>query len=269
MASITIKTPKRSITLKASQKKQIEFFSELENNVSKVCLGRLSNSIEKNYEDQIAVIATFFQRVIARTPLDERYERVITTSKGEQKIIKHVPDGEICREHWYIEEAHGGNKLYSRTLIKGGLNFDVVNDSAEINAIKDKLRTKYPLKRFLKANEEASFTVANDCKHFTRLEYGFSSWKRDSSPIVGESGREHGVTNKHSVQAPVGMLRITEAELDSIRRKPSLKGIRSRYKGGTALKATPSDKKLKEFYKLLKKSHRVRYADIKRYLEEY
>lgn len=268
MASITIKTPKRSINLTAKKKDQILFFDELEKNVSKVCLGTFSKSIEKNYEDQIAVLATFFQRVVARTPLDERYERVIETKNGE-KVIHHIPDEEICREHWYIEEAHGKTKIYSRTLIRGGLEFNIVNNADEINQIKEKLKAKYPLKRFLKANETPDFAIANDCKHFTRLEYGYSTWDNDTNPVVGVGGREHGVKNKHSVQAPVGMLRITEAELDSIRRKPSLKSLRSRYKGGTAMKVTPSDKKLKEFYKLLKKSHRVRYADIKKYLEVY
>lgn len=268
MASITIKTPKRSINLTAGKKQQIQFFDELEKNVSRVCLGTFSRNIEKNYEDQIAVIATFFQRVVARTPLDERYERVIQTKNGE-KVIRHIPDEEICREHWYIEESHGRTKMYSRTLIRSGLEFNVVNDAEEINQIKEKLKDKFPLQRFLKANEDPSFGVANDCKHFERIEYGFSSWKHDTEPVVGDGGREHGVKNKHSVQAPVGMLRITEAELESIKRRPSLRSLRSRYKGGTAMKVTPSDKKLQEFYKLLKKSHRVRYADIKKYLEVY
>ena len=268
MASITIKTPKRSINLTASKKNQLQFFDELEKNVSKVCLGTFSRNIEKNYEDQIAVIATFFQRVVARTPLDERYERVIHTKNGE-KVKLHIPDEEICREHWYIEEGHGRTKVYSRTLIRAGMEFQTVNNTDEINQIKEKLKTKYPLKRFLKANEAPDFTVANDCKHFTRLEYGYSSWKNDTEPVIGDGGREHGVKNKHSVQAPVGMLRITEAELDSIRRKPSVRSLKSRYKGGTLMKVTPSDKKLKEFYNLLKRSHRIRYADIKKYLEEY
>ena len=269
MASITIKTPKRSISLKASQKKQIEFFQEIENNISKVCIGRISKAIEDNYESQIAIIATFFQRVVSRTPVDERYERVITV-KGEEKRVKHVPDNEVCREHWYIEEGHGKQKLYSKSMIKNGLNFNVVNDSSEINAIKEILKTRFPVKRFLNSNEEPSFSIANDCKHFDRLEYGFSSWKHDTSPVVGnELGREHGVQNKHSVQAPVGMLRITEAELESIRKRPSVRSLKSRYRGGTAIKAVPSDKKLKEFFNLLKKTHRIRYADIKRYIEEY
>ena len=267
MASITIKTPTRTIPLTAKSRTQLKFYNELENNVSKICLGKFAQSIEKNYEDQIAVIATFFQRVVARTPLDERYERVVQTKNGE-KVIQHIPDEEICREHWYIEESHGKTKMYSRTLIRGGLEFNVVNDSEEINAIKDKLKSKYPLKRFLKANEAPDFTVANDCKHFTRLEFGYSAWNHDTNPVAGDM-REHGVKNKHSVQAPVGMLRITEAELESIKRRPSLRSLRSRYKGGTAMKVTPSDKKLQEFYKLLKKSHRVRYADIKKYLEVY
>lgn len=268
MASITIKTPTRTIPLTAKSRTQLKFYSELENNVSKICLNRFAQSIEKSYEDQIAIIATFFQRVVARTPLDERYERVVQTKNGE-KVIRHIPDEEICREHWYIEESHGKTKMYSRTLIRGGLDFNVVNNSEEINAIKDKLKSKYPLKRFLTANEAPDFTVANDCKHFTRVEFGYSAWKHDTEPVTGIGGREHGVKNKHSVQAPVGMLRITEAELESIKRKPSLRSLRSRYKGGTAMKVTPSDKKLQEFYKLLKKSHRIRYADIKKYLEEY
>ena len=38
MASITIKTPKRSINLPASKKNQLQFFDELENNISKLCV---------------------------------------------------------------------------------------------------------------------------------------------------------------------------------------------------------------------------------------
>ena len=108
MASITIKTPTRTIPLTAKSKTQLKFYSELENN-------RFAQSIEKSYEDQIAIIAVFFQRVVARTPLDERYERVVQTKDGE-KVIQHIPDEEICREHWYIEESHGKTKMYSRTL---------------------------------------------------------------------------------------------------------------------------------------------------------
>lgn len=268
MASIKIKYPKRTIELTADKNQQLMFFDELEKNVAQICLGKLSNNIEKNYEDQIAVIATFFQRVVARTPLDERYTRVIHTKNGEKKY-EHIPDEEVCREHWYIEEVHGRTKLYSRTLIRSGMDFNVVNDAGEINVIKEKLKLKYPLKRFLKAGEAPDFTVANDCKHFERVEFGYSEWKHDTEPVTGIGGREHGVKNKHSVQAPVGMLRITEAELELIRRRPSVRSLKSRYRGGTAMLATPSDKRLKEFYKLMKRSHRIRYADIKKYLEEY
>lgn len=270
MASITIKTPTRTISRNASQKDRALFLEEIENNVSKVCLKGLSSSLEKIYEEQISVISTFFQRVIARTPVDENYDRPYVTKTGEVKITTHTPDEEVCREHWYIEESHSAGKLYSKNLFNNGMGFDVVNNNEEIQMIKSHLKQMYPLKTFLSQGVEPSFTVGNDCKHFERLEYGYSNWESDTEPVIGMPiGREHGVKNKHSVQAPVGMLRITQMELESIKRKPSLKKITSRYKGGAYVGVTPSEKKLKEFYRMMKRGHRMRYADIKRFLEVY
>ena len=266
MASITIKTPKRSINLTSKKEEKIKFFNEIEKNISKVCLGALSESVAKAYEDEIAILSVFFQRVVARTPLDENYDRVIVTSKGE-KVVHHKPDKEICREHWFIEETSKGGKFYSKELISNG-KFEVVNNSEEINEIKAKMKSMFPLKNF--ADGKPSFVIGNDCRHFDRIEFGYSEWKSDSQPVIGEEvGREHGVKNKHSVQAPAGMLRITEMELESIRRKNTSGNLRRAYRGGYKVNVTPSDKKLTEFYELLKKKHRVKYADIKRYVEVY
>lgn len=267
MASITIKTPKRSINLTAKKEDKIRFFEEIEKNVSKVCIGALSDSVRKAYEDEIAILSVFFQRVIARTPVDENYDRVIITKNGEEKVIHHKPDKEICREHWFIEESHTGGKFYSKELISNG-KFEVVNNSEEINEIKAKLKSMFPLSKLV--NGSYDFAIGNDCRHFDRIEYGYSEWKGDSQPVVGQDiGREHGVENKHSVQAPAGMLRITEMELESIRRKNTSGSLRRAYRGGYKVSVTPSDKKLKEFYELLKKKHTLKYADIKRYVENY
>lgn len=268
MASIIVKTPNRTLPNRSSKKKQMLFLDEIERSAAKICIGALSKNIEKAYEDQVSIIATFFQRLISRTPVDEKYERIIITKTGEKKVIKHKPDGEKCREHWFIEDTKTGDKIYSKRFIKGPDSFNVVNNSTEINEIKEAVKRKFPIKKYL--DEEPVFAVGNDSKHFERIEYGYSQWKNDTSPVIGAPiGREHGVKNRHSVQAPVGMLRITEAELESIRRRPSFRSLRSRYKGGLRTNVTPSDKKLEEFYKILKRGHRIKYADIKRYLEMY
>ena len=264
MASIVIKTPKRSINLNASKKDKTLFFDEIENNVSRLCLGKLAENVQKAYEDQIALISVFFQRVIARTPVDESYERVIVTKNGEQKTVKHTPDDEICREHWFIEDIKSGKKLYSKELFDGPFSFNVVNDSSEINKIRSVMKSMWPF------GTEPSFSIGNDCKHYDRLEYGYNGWNHDTKPVTGnEIGREHAVKNKHSVQAPIGMYRVTKMEMDAIRRNGSDQSLRRRYKGGLRVRALPSDRKLKEFYELMKKSHRMKYADFKRFLEVY
>lgn len=265
MASITIKTPKHSINLKASEQEKSIFADEIERSAAKMCIGALSKNYQKAYEDQLVIIATFFQRLVARTPVDENYDRVVLTKKGDTRVVHHTPDEEVCREHWFIEDTRTGRKLYSKSLFDSEMSFNVVNNSEEISKIKEAIRAICPI-----SNGLPSFAVGNDCKHFESIEYGYNLWKSDSEPVTGDDiGREHGVKNKHSVQAPVGMLRITEAELQSIRKRPSLRSLRSRYKGGLRTSVTPSDKKLKEFYEILKKSHSVRYADIKRFLEVY
>lgn len=268
MASLTIKTPDRNIKLRAGAKEKMEFFKSIEQNVANVSLGRMSRNIEKAYEDQVSIISTFFQRLIARTPLDERYERVIKTKDGE-KIVEHSPDNEVCREHWYIGDEHSRFKLYSKNFIKQEGSFFVVNDSQEINEIKQAIKEVFPLRIYVRENLQPSFEIGNDCKHFAALEYGYNKWLKDSEPVVGKGGLEHGVKNKHSVQAPVGMLRITQAELEDIKKRSILGGLRRRYRGGYVVKGTPSKDKLKKFFNILKKGHRVKYADIKRYLEEY
>lgn len=266
MASITIKTPTRSIALTAKKEVQGAFLQEIENNVAKMCIGKMSLGVEKAYDDQISIMATFLQRLIARTPVDEPYDKIIVTKKDEQKVVKHKPDRDVCRERWFIEETQSGKKLYSKDLFQSKYDFNIVNNSEEIERIKNAIKTMCPIEKI--ANP--SFVVGNDSRHFTRLEYGYEQWKNDGGVSIGEEiFRPHGVQNRHSVQAPVGMLRITQAELESIRRKPSMRSLRSRYKGGLRTSTVPSDKKLKEFITILKRSHKVKYADIKRFLEVY
>lgn len=266
MASIVIKTPTRSINLTTKKEDQVLFFNEIENNIAKMCIGALSISAKKAYEDQISIIATFFQRLVARTPVDENYEKVYVTKDGEQKVVKHKPDREVCREHWFIEETKSGKKLYSKELFASPFSFSIVNDTKEINQIKAAIMAMCPMSQ----DASPSFAVGNDSRHFERLEYGYSLWKNDTGVSIGtDIFREHGVQNKHSVQAPVGMLRITQAEFESIRKRPSTKSLRSRYRSGVRTSTVPSEKKLREFVKIMKKSHRIKYADIKRFIEVY
>lgn len=269
MASITVKAPTKTISLRAKQTDRIDFFESMEKNISNVVLGRLALTFDKEYERLISVMAVFLQRLIVRTPLDDYYDREYVDKEGNLVIEHHKPDLEVCREHWIVEDKNGLGFGWNSKNTDVRFGYTILGDKSEIDEIKAKLMRHFPLSVYKRNGKLPDFEVSNNCVHFSRLEYGYKKWKNDTDPVVDKNGREHGVQNQHSVQAPVGMLRITQMELESIKRSPSVRPLTARYKAGGNLRVTPSDKKLNEFWKMLKKGKKLRYADIKRYVENY
>lgn len=252
MASITIHTPTRSIKVKDRFTQSHIWEEEIENNVAKVAFPKLLDAARDNIDAQIYLLATLFQRCVARTPVDENWTDPKT---GEH----HTADRNRCKWDWYMSD--GSNKL--TYTIRSARWFDVVSDEASIQKIvKD-------IKRVFKSQKTGILPhIYNDNEHFDVLEYGGGyRWPENSKKKIGDGGREHGVKNNHSVQAPAGMWRISfmqyEMEKRKIRfRKPLVERFGGK-KGGVKKNLPP--KELKELVALMKKK-KIKYGDISKYL---
>ena len=191
-------------------------------------------------------------------------------------MVKHThkPDKGVhsaARYDWFITD---GNKTVSAQDFPKKL-FDVVNDKSAIDAIEKKFRSFFA-PRLAKTNFETalktidSLYIKNDNPHYYVLEFGGGYRWPENGTIKDGPKYEHGVENRHSVQAPVGMYRITEMELQRESNRKVSTNLAKRYKGNgntkrSQLAKVPSDKDLQDFWKLMKKG-KINYGDIKRYI---
>jgi len=273
MASITIKTPTKNYKIKKGEelKKDNAYYEAIKMRTAKVALGTLSRMQRIAVDRQISILATFFQRVVARTPIDEVYQVTHIHKDGTTRTTYHKIDTIICQNDWYITDGKikvtaGQMKTVDKNL------FWNVNEKYSVDQIKKIIKERF------NPTPETKFEVGNDNPHFELLENGNKRWLNDGL-TAGKSRateeneavrREHGVKNKHSIQAPVGMLRITMAELEAIKKSNVISPLSSRYRSqyGRIQHGLPNRTKLMEFARLLEKK-RLKYKDIVEYLEKY
>ena len=259
MASIKIKTPTKSWEPKQGVIYNDVITKEVKSRVANIVLGELSVSAKIAIEREISILATFFQRVVARTPRDEIYLN--------EKGYEHTPDESICQDDWYITD--GKKKITSKEMRDKNPNlFWSPNDLTSVNIIKKLLKNSFQF------DGNSQFTIGNNNPHFKILEEGCDLWEKDSkhpASSISLNKRPHGVKNKHSIQAPVGMWRISLAELEVMRNSTALSPLTSRYRAqyGRTETKPPSKKKLAEFARLLASKGDITYKDIVRYIEEY
>ena len=275
MAKIIIKTPTKNYELKDKVKKNAEWTEEMKSRVAEVALGKLSKNVNIAMDRQVSVIATFFQRVVARTPIDEKYlrsNRMIKDRKtGQLKPDEHIPDkgpGAVCQDDWYITDGRTKFTSAQMKAIDKELFWNV-NEKYSVNQVKKIIQEKFNI------TPETVFTIGNNNPHFQALEEGYEDWKNDGLRAVKNRKegirREHGVENMHSIQAPVGMWRISMAELEVMVRSKAISPLTSRYRAqyGRIMRKPPNKAKLLQFMKLLESKKDITYADIARYVERY
>ena len=164
--------------------------------------------------------AIYFQRLISRTPRDERYSYY----NNENELITHKPDKDYMQDYWTARywNYEGITAKYLREFC--GCNFETFNDPREIEIIYREFRDRFfgaPGSRG-RANKESGKTTLKsvrfycdypkDSQHelrFHLLEHG--GYEGDGILKRG-SKRYHGVVGDHSVQAPYGMVSMTNAE---------------------------------------------------------
>lgn len=258
--TLKIKTPTKTYSYDNYVKNASEIQKEIEKNAATVALRGFSLRAKTLKEQELSVISTFFQRVCSRTPIDEEYEIGKAYRNKEGVLIEriHKPDEITCRYDWYVEK--NGVKVTAEEIHDAYNNvFDVVNNPDSVNQIRTYLSFIFDV------YADGDYVVGNNNPYFATLEYG--GYKNDGNIKQGDE-KEHGVKNKHSIQAPVGMLRITQAELkQSSYNKFAKSSITSRFKGRKNYsQSVPSDAKLKDLISVMKKG-KIPYSDIKRFME--
>ena len=153
--------------------------------------------------------AMFFQRVVSRTPMDEDY---MTGMNEREKITMHKADNDYVRDAWTA--SYNNFRITAKELREGGCEFLKFNDRNEVKKIYNVFLS------FLgKGNKGLldgsimlkGIRIENKHERFPMLEYG--EYEHDGTVKVGEHFK-HGVKGGYSVQAPVGMLRLTQQEFE-------------------------------------------------------
>ncbi len=167
--------------------------------------------------------AIYFQRLVSRTPRDEPYKYV--DDKGYKK--SHVADDDFIQDYWTAKywNYKGITAKYLRKTC--GCTFNTFNDQNEIKIIykefenrffgaegsrgrKSKLLGKTTLKGiriYCDYPKDKEYEV-----RFSLLEFG--GYIGDGIIKNGDD-KYHGVVGGKSIQAPKGMVALTEAEYNS------------------------------------------------------
>lgn len=260
-----VKTPRETVSAKTLKVAADLFFQSCERTTYKAAIDKLADTARALENRQYVILATFFQRVCARTPLDEKYINGID-SKGN--LIYHRPNKVRCRFDWYIS---CGEKVVSAEEMVNQIPtiFNFYNNKGAIKEVETILRKAF------KGLDISECIIGNENPYFATLEYG--GYDHDTAPRKGiveepwESGEKHGVKNKHSIQAPVGMLRVTQMELQSIIQESanntSTKGNAAyRFKNSSSQKNL-SKSELDGLISKFKAHSHLSLKDIKRYID--
>lgn len=206
-----------------------------------------NSAIEK--ERTLYMAAVFFQRVVNRTPVDEDY---FFYDKKSNDMKVHKADNDSVRDSWKISGS--GFSFFANDFKELGVSFDEFNNKSEIDKIYEIIRVG--------ARDSKSFfvTISNKHKRFSQLEFG--EYLHDGDLKKGKK-YYHGVADGYSVQAPYGMLRITQAEFGKIKLSSSTeKLIKSYVNRSKRTTKIPSESKLKRLRSLIENKTHLTGSDI-------
>ena len=218
----------------------------IEDTVVDVAGRKIFETIKMQRERTLFMAAVFFQRVVNRTPMDEDY----TVTKVNGDTVEHHADDDYVRDAWTA--SYNNRKVTAKQLSDSGITFEVFNDEAEIRKIYNVFRKAFVQN---KSKNILQIHIENNHERFPMLEYG--EYTQDSRKINSGPLYEHGIEGGYSVQAPHGMLRITEAEFQTLTLNMSTKKLIKEYvQRSQRTQKVPSASKMKELKKLiLDKTH--------------
>ena len=223
----------------------------IEDQITEIKGRNLFMSAKTQRERTLFMSAVFFQRVVSRTPLDEDYS--LGTSKSGKPLVHHA-DNDSVRFSWYA--SYNNRKVTAKQLKEAGVTFDNFNDEGEIKTIYEAFRTAF----IMNDKKIMAIHVDNNHKRFPMLEYG--EYTKDGTIKKGPK-YEHGVEGGFSIQAPAGMLRITQAEFQKMSLSMSTKKLIKTYvqRSQRTLK-NPSPSKLKELKRVMGNKTRFDADDL-------
>lgn len=266
---ISFKTPRSAVAPKEATGWQInKILREADRTAAVTTVRQIKRGILNEEWNMAAIAATFFQRVCARTPLDEKYmTEKVNMNTGESSWREHIPDDDRCRYDWFITD--GKQELFAGDIADRIPSvFDSYNDKAAICATADMIKKTFDL-----TSDRVRLTIGNNNGHFSLLEYGNDEWDKDTAhPAEGEL-YEHGVRNRRSVQAPAGMYRITRMELSKIisevrKSNGSFSDAAYRMRNDGTEKVL-SAQQLDSLMRSFRASRTLRLSDLKRYVRLY
>lgn len=261
--TFTIKIPHRTLLPNDAVEANVAFYQEIEKRAVKETVNQISRFVRWKNRQALEIVATFFQRVCARTPIDENYTFIYTNKQGETQLVKHNADKITCRYDWFIELS--GKRVYASDIKDVYKDiFGTVNDKGSIENIKTYLLTEFG-NDIVRQKEGLPFIIGNENPYFATLEYGGYEKDGDIKAPSKLAPEGHGVLNKHSVQAPTGMLRITQMELERLFRESNAK-VRN-YKNEKGVQKNFSNKELEFLVSKFKASKRLPLEDIKRFIK--
>ena len=213
----------------------------VQNTVVNVTGRKIFETMRMQRERTLFMTAVFFQRVVSRTPLDEDYE--VEGKNGA--IIEHKADNDSVRDAWTA--SYNNRKITAKELREKGITFNTFNDEGEIRKIYNIFKKAFVQN---KNKNILAIHIENNHERFPMLEYG--EYSKDSKEIKEGEFYEHGIEGGYSVQAPHGMLRITEAEFQTLALNMSTKKLIKEYvQKSQRTQKVPSDSKLKELKRLI------------------
>lgn len=182
--------------------------SSLRQEIAGMAGTQIVETVRQHNERVLMQAAIFFQRVVTRTPKDEVYH-----IQGEGK---HIPDDDYVWKNWKI--------LYWRRSLSaediGEQYFQdesKFNDKSCINAVAKAIKENLfggEAKFNARKNRIRNIRFENLHPRFAMLEYGL--YESSNQKYSKGKYHMHGVQNSYSVQAPYGMLRITQAEMQQM-----------------------------------------------------
>lgn len=206
--------------------------------------------------------AMFFQRVVCRTPRDEDY---LLGMDERGHPYWHKADDDYVQDAWVAK--YNNFAITAKELRAQGCDFLKFNDRAEVKKIYNRF-----LEFLGKGNKGLlngslmlkGIRIENTHERFPMLEYG--EYKKDGTIKSGEHYK-HGVKGGYSIQAPVGMLRLTQMEFEETAFKTSTEDLMN--KSSSWQKTLVKSGGVKRVTKLLKGKSRVGLKEMAAIAKEY
>lgn len=179
--------------------------------------------------DFLQSVCITFQRIVARTPVDESYIKEYIVKNdfknakhkiGEKVKVEHKADNDVLRDDWKCHIVLDGYQITINKTDYDDKIFAVVNDKSSIQVILNSViekASRIPNIHISSKGIDIPFGVnfENRNSHFAKLEYGYRNVKNPTGISEGQN-RAHGLVNGFSVQAPSGFFRISMIEFSRI-----------------------------------------------------